>query len=261
MSKDQSVAKRKFSHAPVLMHLSAVDAIVNLVNGYIRHHNDTYYFTLQLRIIIMEYIMDIFLRFDTSITKCMNDIFENGTFIHRGKLSVAKRLLARKVGRNKPHKVLQDVSYSAVIFASSTGYDQGIHEWKIKVCDTSEHFQHCSFGIISDINEALKPQSMSKVNGDSYYLNYGQIQFGRYSKMKLFYGSTRKYSTPKWIQGDVITVHLNCNKWTCKFRINGKMVGSKFEITKFQTYYPAIESRAYNNQFELVSTKHIFSLN
>ena len=29
--------------------------------------------------------------------------------------------------------------------------------------------------------------------------------------------------------GDIITVHINCNKWTCKFRINGKMVGSKFD--------------------------------
>ena len=162
MSKDQSVAKRKFSHAPVLRHLSAVDAIVNVVNGYIRNHNDTYYFTLQLRIIIMEYIMDIFLRFDTSISKCINDIFENGTFIHRGKLSVAKRLLNRKEGRNKPHKVIQHVSYSGVIFASSTGYDQGIHEWKIKICDTSEHFQHCSFGIISDINQALKHSQCRK---------------------------------------------------------------------------------------------------
>lgn len=260
MSTD--VSKSKIKHAPVLSHLSVADAVVNLVNGYVRNNNDTYFFTLQLRIIIMEYIMDIFIRFDTSAGKAINDIFRNGTFIHRGLRSIRKEVLPRGAGRKKAIQRTLSGSCSSVIFASSTGYNQGVHEWKIKVSGECQHASKCGIGVMSDINGGFDcnpkglEHSMYNLKCDCYFIRSGVIANGYYSK-KSKRDYSRSHPIPDWTSGDVITVHLNCNKWTCKFRVNGKMVGSKVAITKSKTYYPAIESSAVDNKFELISTKHI----
>ena len=59
-----------------------------------------------------------------------------------------------------------------------------------------------------------------------------------------------------------IGVHINCNKSTMKFRVNGKKVANKFNIAPYSTYYPAIISyKTYKNpaKYQLISTKHIWS--
>ena len=243
-------SKLKRSHAPVLSDHSVADAIVSLVNGYIRKNNDEYYTTLELRIIIMEYIMDIFLRFDTTHTKHTRDILQNGTFIHTG---TAFKFLVRSEGRNKASSS-KYVNPGPIIYACSTGYDEGIHEWKIKINKASD--RHIAFGIITNIDQCKKSLTLYGVKGDAYYIQYDRICCGCHTVMKL--RRSKKYTIKRWSVGDIITVHLNCEKWTCKFRINGKMVGCKFDITQNRKYHAAIESNACDNKLQLVSTKHTY---
>ena len=204
--------------------------------------------------------MDIFLRFDTCPYLYKKDVLNHGTFINHGLRSSAFKTIRVRDKRKPKHK-----EFDTAIFASTTGFNIGIHEWKIKILSSSSSQ---SIGVITKLNQSTKSNhtgneshddddKMIHIDGDSYFINAYTIRCGGktspvYKFPKIYHGKTLH-------QDDVITVHINCNKSTMKFRINGKLIKNKFKIAPYNTYYPAIVSYKNHTQYQLISTRHIWS--
>ena len=257
--------------APVLSHLSAADCVVHLVDGYCREKKSA--IPTPLRITVMHFVMDMFPRFDTCPPRYQSDVLFHGTSIHRGKNSMIVRsdIGIRQDGRSKPTTTSGmrrswrpgTMSYLRndfvpVIFASSCGYSEGVHDWKLRVDSSSHDPVHDYIGIISS-TRALRStlnqcDSGTDANGYHVFPPSPQPPDNAYFCEAL---RGRNGDERRLLSGDVLTVHLNCAQWTCKFRLNGKLiVGSKLAIAPNRTYYLVVESMRHDMRFELIATKH-----
>eukprot|EP01083_Nonionella_stella_P023535 65144_1 len=164
------------------------------------------------------------LTFDVCKRQYKRCVKENGTVIERGKYQSQSQQPCR------------------ILFASPQGYNQGIHEWKIKVMQSTD----ASMGIVSE--GTLGHWRFQDCWGPKYYIWSGLV-IGKQGE------ASRITDSERWEKGDVIVFCLNCKgkyQWTLTIQIEDK---KKYEVMSIQmnrTYYPFIQCEANHSQYYLV---------
>ena len=139
------------------------------------------------------------------------------------------------------------------------GYEpeSGLFEWRIKCVeyDSSSASGNASHAIGIFTNKEIAKNGTNWVNDKRINYAYYWNSYRRYC-----YGSSNGEYTFEnnvndgWNTGDVITVLLDCKKWTIQFSKNGSVVNSKpYKIKENQTYYPLIVMRSHNDKYQVMT--------
>eukprot|EP01084_Bolivina_argentea_P269669 458361_1 len=151
------------------------------------------------------------------------------------------------------------------VFTTSIGYKFGVHKWKIKYVvndKKSLSTPYGGIGIISDNNILKKDNKFGNglcdnykqlhwINnrsfGNVYYFDQGSkcIYNYMYGKGKVLYSLKHmKNKNISYNKGDIITIVLDCNRWTIKILRNDQnILKDDKEIIikkKYIAYYPVI---------------------
>lgn len=175
------------------------------------------------------------IKFDIFHPDFPNDIKDEGTMIHR-----------------KIHKNNDGVC--DIIYACSNGFNAGYHEWHIKYkCKSITKQPQDDIGILSDIGDVQRYNDNKFLFlGDVYWLsNTGGDKCDIYYKKGMSVTTVKCDNFRPWIKDDVISVRLDCNKWTVEFRINNRTVGKVLKIRP-RMHYLGIISRTNNVKYKLV---------
>eukprot|EP01083_Nonionella_stella_P006520 18955_1 len=128
--------------------------------------------------------------------------------------------------------------------ASDVGWNSNIHQFTVKCYITGNQ---ASVGVVTNPQAFIDPQSafpfdISEV-GISYYW-YGSNVYGyRYGQQQ--FNNNIGY---EWQNGDIISIIINCNKWTIQFLKNYEKIGKVIKIIPDQYYYVALCDGIYSEE-------------
>ena len=128
--------------------------------------------------------------------------------------------------------------------ASDIGWNNSIHQFTVKCFITGNQ---ASLGIVTNPKSFIDPQSafpfdISEV-GISYYW-YGSNVYGyRFGQQQ--FNNNIGY---EWQNGDIISIIVNCNKWTIQFLKNYEKIGKSMKIIPDQYYYVALCDGIYSEE-------------
>ena len=183
----------------------------------------------ELNLLIMQFLGNIFMRFDLIHSDYKGCIQNDGTVFKRGIYAKAK-------------------SFSAV--SSYTFKPGDIGEFRIKCNKPGGD----SIGIMDNTNI---------INYRSKYHSYIDVTVYYYHGWGNLYGVdgdlVENVSEHKFKIDDIITVKIDCNKWILTFMRNDKMVGKQIEIASKDEYYPFIGTLSNNVEYELISHRMEYS--
>ena len=229
----------------VLNMSSVAKPVKHLVNGYIsmelaKQRNDDHYYPTSLRVVIMTFVGNICMRFDTIHEDYKDHIKEHGSILERPQSSSINR---------------KDSIY--YIACSSTSFSSGIHEFRI-LCNNPKDD---AIGIISDISNCTKKNLFwTKAKGNIYYY-YGDGQISHKTdgdSIKSIFKDIKP-----WNKNDIIIVNINCNKWTINFYKDDKQnkMGTEINIKPNTTYYPMIATQNHDTKYEIIDYNEIMEEN
>jgi len=136
----------------------------------------------------------------------------------------------------------QSCSYSVV--STATGYNKGVHRWRIMCIENGHHY--CNIGVVSKINKLhgvgrtyydLTDSKGAKCCGFMYIWHDYDGALQGYEKGSL--RMNEAVTGAKIKAKDVIEVVLDCNKWTISW-IRDKVKVGTLNITEKRTYHPAL---------------------
>eukprot|EP01083_Nonionella_stella_P104646 300249_1 len=132
------------------------------------------------------------------------------------------------------------------LISTTTALNHGIHKWKIKIVQEKHNpsVWNPSVGVVTDVAKAMQAGTGS-TNGGFKCFRYAYLWDNeQYNKLCCFQNGTRQTpqgNSHKIVQGDVITMTLNCNKWTLEFLQNDQPVGT-LQVQPNESYHPMIYS-------------------
>eukprot|EP01084_Bolivina_argentea_P167872 291234_1 len=103
-----------------------------------------------------------------------------------------------------------------VQYGVSTGFNEGYHEWSVRAMQISQD----GIGVIDNLSEC--EQSGTWIHSSSNYAYFLWGGGGLYSSK--YHHETHSQQSQKWKKNDIITVCLNCDEMTVKFKINHKEI-------------------------------------
>ena len=184
-----------------------------------------------INFVIGSFVGNMFLRFNVVPDECTDVIKDNGSELHRSFLH------SKSITNNTRFMV-----------GCSHGFNKGINEWKIQVCQ--DHNEEV-IGIITNIEDCQKLMWIGYTKGDTYYYYGGDKKGDGATIQTKINGRRQFYSVDgyKWKKGDIIKVRLDCIKWKLSFYLNDKQIQCKYggnlikewDVAQHnQTYYPVI---------------------
>eukprot|EP01084_Bolivina_argentea_P297903 513293_1 len=233
-----------------------------LVSGFMRAMDKKENCAYSVIEIIIQYIMSMFSRFDTCNQKYIQCIKSNGTVIDREVYMTTNKYKICK--KPNPMREITKVEMSTIVFACSKGYNKGITKFKIKVdrVGISESRLDLvrkpmdAIGIISKyITDIINydQQNITLWRGESYYLFQNSFIGTGLHSSKSYQAGLGGINIIDWKDGDIISVTLNCKKWTVEFRLNGKKIGRPVDIAKKCTYHLALYSTCNHSKYSLLT--------
>merc|ERR1719203_1892482 len=140
------------------------------------------------------------------------------------------------------------------MIAASKGYKEGIYEWKIKCFfyDHSNQSGNASHAIGIFTNPQIAQDGANWVNDQrinyAYYWNsFRRTIYGSINGEYVFENNVND----GWTTDDVVSVLLDCNKWTIRFSKNGKVMNEEaYKIKPNMTYFPLIVMRSHYDQYQ-----------
>eukprot|EP01084_Bolivina_argentea_P296273 510230_1 len=151
------------------------------------------------------------MKFDVMPSGCSDVVKDDGMEIHRRYLHTYTKL-----GRA--------VNSSRFMIGCSRGFNEGINEWRI---ETLQDHNEEIIGITTAIADCKKLMWIGYAKGNTYYY-YGGDKAGNGACVQSNVNGHRKFYSVdayKWKRNDVISVKVNCDKWTVSFKLNGTLVG------------------------------------
>ncbi len=180
----------------------------------------------ELNAFIIQFLGNIFMRFDLIYEKYQDCIQNDGTLIRRN-----------------PSLISDDISWFSIV--SSNAFTVGdIGEFKIK-CN-KPGFD--SIGIMSN-TDIIKEKNRYHIRVKSYIYYYhgnGNLYETGGAHMD------NQTNVTGFEKDDIITVKVDCIAWTVIFLKNGEMVGTVKEIEPNNTYYPFIGTNSDDVEYELI---------
>ena len=189
----------------------------------------------QLTIIIAEYIgHELFMCFDVCPSKYDKDIRANGKIIQRGMYTFGHSV-TRCSRRGGNTKMRQKQEYSRdnvwILYGSSMGMDEGIHEWNIKVIKYDEDKSiNDEFGVTDNISLCRGQNHWGFKKENVYSSRVGNIK-----------------------QDDVIKLILNCDTGTLSFRIDDRNINGVINLRLNCKFYPVILSKCNKTKYKLLN--------
>ena len=145
-------------------------------------------------------------------------------------------------------------------FASSIGWNEGVHTFTIKQSDSSGNY--CGIGIISSddiptiggLNDVKEDYFLYTQNKEAigYCLDYVTVW-----KIKdAGYDDILDTRIDEQGPNDAVTMMVDCDKWKATFYINNKICNKSFDIEKDRTYHAVftVWSSAQNISYQLIET-------
>eukprot|EP01084_Bolivina_argentea_P070227 127688_1 len=217
--------------------LSSFEVSELLINSSIRSVLNNDYYPIDIIFIIIRYIEMLLIRFDLIPQKHKNIIGDNGLTIKRDIISTEQWIWDPNNDEwwhdDIPENAKLGLLPSKFIIGCSIGFNFGVHERKIKVI---KH-KNCKtdwIGIVENIklfkNEYIEnSKKYLHFGGYCYYLMGGK-RFKATNESNIvdpnIIDDNHNYIT-KWKQNDIITVQLDCNKWTVMIYVNNKKTKKK----------------------------------
>ena len=199
-----------------------------LVSGYIKENylqktiKKYNYYDQALASLFVQFLGNIFFKFDLCHNKFKHEIINDGFEIKRDGTE-------------------EDVNQ--IIFACSRGVNEGIYEWRIKTMTNVQ--PNCGDGI----GIATNIEPLTNTDKESIWIHNVQ----RDHNASFLHGGgsfypidkrNRSVDADEWSKGDIITIIINCDDWTVKFFMNDKLLGNKaYDIPKNMTYHLVISSQ------------------
>eukprot|EP01083_Nonionella_stella_P157562 511655_1 len=124
-----------------------------------------------------------------------------------------------------------------------TGYNSGIHQFKIKV---TGDISQTAFCIVDQVNTSTVWIGSHK---SAHYYVYSGNGFicGRQAATD---NTTQLKESVKWTTGDIITMIMNCDEAKLSFQIGDTT--ATVSIGQNKTYYPSISGGCKGNQIQIV---------
>ena len=214
------------------------DKLGYLVRGYVIKEikaiglEEVYPFELNL--FIMQFLGNIFIKFDLVNEKYRDCIKNDGTLIVRDNEAMNLR-------------------YESFSILSSNAFSSGdIHEFSIK-CNKS---MQDSIGIMSNTKITAEDDcyhASAKAQFYYYYLYGGMWEtkknlLGNSGCQRIFEDEEIKHVQ----ENDIVTVEVNCVEWTLKFMLNDELMGGIINIEPQAKYHPFIGLYQCDAEYELL---------
>ena len=200
-----------------------------LTNGYIKKYlvyNHTKLYPMELNQIILESLGNVLLRFD---------VIEKGQF-------------RKYIDENGKHiRIPDSICYPKHNFACSVPINQGVTYFNIECIKKSGHE---AIGIISSLDQCKSRVWIS--NFTCYkYIWYDEDAIVAHKYLRKIYSTKRRgyNETPKWNEGDMITVKVDCVNWKVTFYLN-RSVQFEWNICRNMKYYLVLQAFDYGEEVE-----------
>lgn len=144
-------------------------------------------------------------------------------------------------------RVPDSISYPKHNFACSIPINKDVTYFNIECIKKSGHD---AIGIISDIEQSKSPLWISNIKGYKY-IWYDNDQINGYKHLHEIYSTERRgyNQRPKWNNGDMITIKVDCDQWLVTFYLN-RIVQFKWNISQTRKYYLVLQVFDYGEEVE-----------
>ena len=195
-----------------------------MTNYFLSKYDTDEKYPFSLNKIILEFLGNILLRFDTINSKYIDMIKENGMLI-------------------------ESTTYCSFVTACSVGVRKGIHQFRIR-CN-SPASGDCAIGIMTNIEQLSKRPSewITSHSGYKYWwYNGSQILFADKNNKRL----DKYYMKQKWGKNDEMMIKIDCNKWLVQFFLNDQVIEKSFNIEPDLVYYLFVAIQANGSKYQLI---------
>ena len=234
--------------------LSSLQKGEYLTSGYVRNNINSISkqkYDHQISILVSQYIgMGLFMCFDIYHPKYAQNVKSNGKIVERGVYKFIRRYWG--ISRFKNGKIESQGEREAelnvlILFGSSIGMKQGIHEWRIKLikyCTNLDSNKRMIdlFGVTKNINLCFKENCFDDD------MKHDLFAYDFTDGWRQSYNSPTPYIKDK----DVIKFILDCNSWKLQFEVNGKLDSKVINLEPNCEYFPAILSYRNKTKYKLM---------
>jgi len=146
---------------------------------------------------------------------------------------------------------VETVTNGMKCLVSSKALTKGVHEWEVEVRKSDVEIQEIGVVGTADIDRVVFSKKglvethglgtrivygSEMATGKVYYASLG----GRGSHKKKVYKDLTQSHHIGWVNGNVIKVRVNLDKWAIRFWLNGNKVGKQMHLERNRAYYPVI---------------------
>eukprot|EP01083_Nonionella_stella_P086438 240142_1 len=186
--------------------------------------------------VMVPYVIDLFIRFDTCHPSYQSVIGSN-------KLKITRDILTTQLTPDQQGDeghFLDDTQNARFLVGSSTEFISGKICWSIHVMRHEEQTFSDRFGVTSDIEHCKQ------------LLSFNDIEI---RCPKCVYFTWKDFHPKEIVQGETITIEMDLEQHNLQFKRNGKAMGTIKKLQPDCAYYPVILSRSNRTDYKLLTFK------